>query len=463
MGGLGVEMRYSGIKFTFTAGVIILLSLFAVLQLFAYMESKAHAPVLSIIPGLVGAGVGTPAGSGSNRVGGSIIHVTTLADSGAGSLREALETSGPRIVVFDVSGYIELQSEIKVKQPYLTIAGQTAPFPGITLKGADLSIRTHDVLIQHIRIRVGDEPNGPKPSNRDAVEILNWPVGENVAYNIVIDHISASWSIDENMSTWYEGVHDISVTNSIISEALWHSLHPSGPHSKGFLVGNGTRNLSVIGNLFAHNHDRNMRVHGDTSTLFVNNLIYNWGYGSSGYGTSVGLVLDASIVGNVYIRGLDTEKPFPLRMHQDIVTGSRVYVEDTEAIEKSSEPWSVVTVNSLAPPESEIRVDTPPIWIPSIKPKKANKVKKWVLDNAGARRADADPVDFRIINDVKNGTGRIIDSQNDVGGWPPLANNVRGVGGIPVLSIPSNEIQPSGYTKVEEWLHFLAKQVEVPK
>jgi hypothetical protein len=279
---------------------------------------------------------------------------------------------------------------------------------------------------------------------------------------VIVDHISVSWAIDENMNAWYDGIHDISVANTIISEGLWHSLHPKGAHSKGFLVGPGTHNLSVIGNLFAHNNARNMLVDGDTSTLFVNNLIYNWGnpewwaYASVYAGADSSRPLDASIVGNVY-RSPILENARHIKTKR-APKGSRIYIKDNQAFEKSGDKWKI---KKLYFKDGNIKTsDKPPIWIPSLEAKKVGNVQKWVLANAGARPIDRDQVDWRIINGVKAGTGRLIDSQNDVGGWPPLAENVRGVGGIAKLVIPSNEIQPSGYTKLEEWLHELARKVE---
>ena len=428
----------------------------------AFMGAHACTAPLPILPGMAGGGSKTPAGSGPNRTGGKVFHVTNLSASGPGSLRYALESSGPRIVVFDVSGYIQLTSMIEIHEPYVTIAGQTAPYPGITLKGGGIRIRTHDVLVQHIRIRPGDDPVGPEPASRDALSIGN---KHEELFNIVVDHVSLSWGIDENMDIWYPGHHDITLRNSILSEALNDSLHPEGTHSKGFLVGYGTKNLLVIGNLFAHNDQRNLRALGDTSTLFVNNLVYNW-YGSGRAGAATGYsgeggALDASIVGNVYIRGPNTRKggrSYPVHFRDDVFEGTKVYVEDNLSFHTSSDPWSVVKNDATVP----IRVDTWPNEVPYLKVKKGQVVRDWVLGNAGARRADTDPVDLRILNDVKNRTGRIIDSQNDVGGWPPLVSRVRGVDGIPALSVPSQEIQASGYTKLEEWLHQLAQQVEVP-
>ena len=153
---------------------------------------KTQKCSLPVVPGIMGFGVRTTAGSGPNRIGGTIIHVTSLNSSGAGSLREAIDAKGPRVVVFDVSGYIDitLDGEIRIKNPYLTIAGQTAPSPGISLKGNGLSIRTHDVLVQHIRIRVGDDPAGERGSQRDGLEIVDHPAGSGATYNVVVDHVS---------------------------------------------------------------------------------------------------------------------------------------------------------------------------------------------------------------------------------------------------------------------------------
>ncbi len=478
-------MHFSGVRISHSLGKILFFSLI-VLQWshLAYgfkpaesgpayqkiLKQKNQAPCVNlgnpdctpfppVIPGLVGAGVGTSAGSGPNRVGGAIIHVTNLNDSGPGSLREALEASGPRIVVFDVSGYIALRKRIFITEPYVTLAGQTAPYPGISLRDSGLQIKTHDVLVQHIRIRIGDVPT-QEGYSKDAIVIRGDGGG---AYNIVVDHISTSWSTDENMST-YSKVRNVTIANSITSEALWHSIHPRGPHSMGFLVGQKTRNLLVLGNLFAHNNQRNMRGKGGTSTLFVNNLIYNWRGaggdkgGATEFGSNNGR-LETSVVGNVYIRGLDSrskENAHPIVIRRDVQAGSKVYVEDTE-----SDTSSIVLVNT----GENVKVNTPPNWIPNLIAKKSREVKHSVLNNAGARRSDKDPVDLRILRDVQNGTGRIIDSQKDVGGWPHLIRNVRGKGRVPKLDIPPNpnQIQPSGYTKVEEWLHRLARQVEVPE
>jgi len=221
---------------------------------------------IPIIPGGIGFGMETPAGSGPDREGGAIIHVTTLAEDGPGSLREALNTKGPRIVVFDVSGNIKLRSEIDIDEPYLAIAGQTAPSPGIALVGAGIAITTHDVLVQHIRIRVGDNRNGPDPQSRDVLTINDWPDEENDVYNAVIDHVSVSWAIYENMSTWGR-VHDITITNSILSEALWHSIHPHA-----YIQSNVIGTLNILEGC-RHNNVEHL-VYASTSSVYGLNAKY---------------------------------------------------------------------------------------------------------------------------------------------------------------------------------------------
>jgi hypothetical protein len=151
---------------------------------------------LAVFPGAEGFGSTTRAGRG-----GDVIRVTNLSDAGPGSLRTALQREGARIVVFEVGGTIELDSPITIQQPFLSLAGQTAPDPGITLKGSGIVISTHDVLVQHIRSRPGDGSVGTAPENRDGISVVGSPDGSADVYNVVVDHCSVSWAIDEGVST----------------------------------------------------------------------------------------------------------------------------------------------------------------------------------------------------------------------------------------------------------------------
>src|SRR3989338_5085953 len=164
---------------------------------------------IPVFPGCEGYGCETKGGRG-----GQVIKVTNLNDAGTGSLRAALEASGPRIIVFETSGTIELKSTLFVRNPYFTIAGQTAPSPGITLKNYPLFVETHDGLIQHIRSRPGDKIN----ESKDA--FVNY---RNQSYNLVYDHVSMSWGTDETFDVGPGQVlieRNITLSNSILSEAL---------------------------------------------------------------------------------------------------------------------------------------------------------------------------------------------------------------------------------------------------
>ena len=414
---------------------------------------------LSVFPGAEGFGADTVAGSGRHLdpVATTVYKVTNLDASGPGSLKEAIDATGPRVVIFEVSGIIDLTPlggwGLWVKNPYITIAGQTAPSPGIMLTGATFIVETHDVLIQHIRSRPGDvvgTTSRDNPSTADAMQVLDID-GDNTTYNVFLDHISLSWSIDEVFSTWYSNVHDVTIRNSIMSEPLNNSVHPKGPHGYGSLVGPGEVDISMIGNLASHSFQRNPLIKEGTTTLIVNNLIYN--YGQIATHAAAHSSLKSSIVGNVYIKGVNSSTINPIHLYNADNTAS-VYVDDNEYDGSvPGDPWSIVTIK----PAADLKAVTPPVPLSGLTVKPSNEVKDWVLDNVGARPADRDSVDLRIINDVINGTGQIINSVSDVGGLPTLTQNTR------ALTIPNNpngDDDGDGYTNLEEWLHTFAASVE---
>jgi hypothetical protein len=410
--------------------------------------SDSHLGYLPVFPGAQGFGTETKAGRG-----GKIIKVTNLNNSGTGSLRAAVEASGPRIVVFEVSGTISLSDAIRIRNPYITIAGQTAPSPGITLKGCPLDVRTHNVLIQHIRSRVGDQnPGGLSPGNIDAMQMRENQDSENTG-NVVLDHVSLSWAVDENIGIG--GVytsHDITLSNCIISEALSNSIHPKGEHSKGILIGDRAKKVSMVGNLIAHNKDRNgAAIKGSTSGVALNNLIYNSGsqasyYFKDDYGAGAFLF---SIIGNDFIDGSDTPTSnYAIMVASQISSGSKVYYTGN----RTSSGRLYTNAASYNPSASSA-----PVWHPSLVIKSASDAKASVLANAGARPADRDSVDERIVNEVKSRTGNIIDNPQQVGGWPNFSKNYRS---FAVPTNPNGDDDGDGYTNVEEVLHRMAAQVE---
>lgn len=369
-------------------------------------NNKSQVP---IFPGAEGFGVATPAGRG-----GAVYKVSNLNPSGDGSLKACIDAKGPRVCVFEVSGYIELTDEMGIYEPYLTIAGQTAPSPGITIRGAGLIIFTHDVLIQHLRIRVGDNQQGPDPDNRDAIG-LNAGFGE--VYNVVIDHCSFSWATDEVVSAWYAGVHDITISNSIISEGLYHSIHPTGYHSTGLIIGPHGKNITIINNLFAHNSDRNPLIMGDSSTVIMNNVMYNTTAPLKYQGWIDDLHVSpviSNVIGNVIIPGYNAVSVSDSIIFQEgLSASSRIYLSDNYSPVKECNPgyiyapWCIAVVIGIGP--TRLTNKDQQVWISSLHPQPSNEVKGSVLSNAGARPADRDSVDIRIVNDVIQGTGQIID------------------------------------------------------
>jgi len=414
----------------------------SLLMLIIVFALNGAAFAIPVFPGAEGFGTQTVAGRG-----GQVIKVTNLNSSGTGSLKAAVETSGPRIVVFEVSGTIEVNGYLSIKNPYITIAGQTAPSPGITLKGATLAVRTHDVLIQHLRVRVGDE-GGVDPLNRDALSI---GIESPAVYNVVVDHCSLSWAIDETIEMWYSGQHDITISNCIISEALYDSLHPKGPHSAGVIAGPEISNVSILDNLFANNYFRNPYIRSE-SIVVSNNFIYNAGLWGGADIEDLENPIEASIVGNVVIPGADSgsyvDYALSLKTMAHAGSGSYVYASDNECVNRTSDPWSCVDDRNGY--RSLVEVKSAPVWPSGYSTMASSQVKEYVLNNAGARPSDRDSVDIRVVKGAEDGTGRRIDSQYDVGGWPNLAKNYR------ALTIPANssgDDDGDGYTNLEEWLY----------
>lgn len=416
----------------------------------------------AVIPGASGYGVDTPAGRG-----GEIIRVTNLRDSGSGSLRECVDYSGPRICVFEVSGIIWLESNLKIRNPNITIAGQTAPAPGITLAGAALAPTASDVLIQHLAIRAGDQAGGPAPEVRDTLKIET----PDPIQNVIIDHCSISWSIDENIST-YKLWDNVTISNSIISEGLNDSLHPKGPHAYGALIDSrrDTSKISFIGNLFAHNNQRNPMTNA-VEFVFVNNVVYNLGSAGVMLFNENGMTTNNSIVGNVFVDGPNT-KASPVRLlgpthGNEVLRGTKLYLQDNVAADATNDPWSIVSNQSTVSKE-DLNVSSPPSWPQGLRAISAadGLVLDSVLSNAGSRPGQRDTVDARVIADVVNKTGQLVNCVSDdgstrcsknAGGWPNIQENSHQ---LAIPADPHGDDDGDGYSNVEEWLHALSAQVE---
>jgi len=383
--------------------------------------------IVPAFPGAEGFGSDTIGGRG-----GQVTKVTNTNDSGPGSLRYALEeVSVPRIVVFETGGLITLDSNITIKDPYVTIAGQTAPGDGIAIRSATLSVETHDVIVRNLRFRVGDLANGSDPISRDGIQIYS-PNADSEAYNVIIDHCSVSWGVDENISTW-TGTHDITIQRSISSEGLYDSIHPdtSGvetrPHSMGALLGQDGYNLSFHHNLMAHNRDRNPKISGIINAEVVNNVIYDWIWGPTKISEHKNIV---HILNNYYKQGSDSRNR---EIHFDYLTNhpeTKIYVSGnyvdpilTRAndIESGDERCSssindIIVHNAPGwcdPVPPDFRALTEQFLSPLKSVQTAQDAYLSVLADVGATIPVRDSVDLRIIDEVLNRTGSMIDSQAD--------------------------------------------------
>jgi pectate lyase len=399
---LGEIMMYKKLFF----GVMdVLFSLFLV----AILSVRSFS--LPAFPGAEGFGSETPGGRG-----GQVIKVTNLNASGYGSLDSACRTSGARIIVFRTGGTIVLSNDIVINQPFVTVAGQTAPGDGICIRGGVLKIKTHDVIVRGLRIRVGDDPNGPDPDDRDGIDISN---RSTPPYNIIIDHCSISWAIDGNLDFWYP-CHDITVQYCLLSEALHKSLHSKGGHSTALLVGDHAKQISIHHNLMAHNNGRNPLMKWDTETEIINNVVYNWdSWGCTNLSNykDQDFTVAANIIGNYY-KPLQRSSS-PIHIDSKTRAGSKVYVKGNIGPGRpsdSGDDWLLVSG------DAQHRVDTFALQPSGITVQPVIEVFEHVLENAGAIVPHRDTVDRRAVQTTRDSTGKIIDSQDEVGGWPVYAS-----------------------------------------
>lgn len=366
--------------------------------------------------------------------GGRVIRVTNLDAEGPGSLREAIEAEGARIIVFEVGGVIDLgKSTLLVRNSDMTIAGQTAPSPGITLVRGGIDIHANDVIIQHLRIRPGDVGEGRGTGwGEDAISTRS-------AHRIIVDHCTLTWATDENLSAsgprftgdtpaeWRDGTsRDLVYSYNLVAEGLADSTHPKFEHSKGSLIHDNITNITIYANLYAHNYERNPLFKGGVHGAVVNNFIYNPGPRAAHYnlqGLEWGDVPYETgrmdLVGNVLRGGPDTPEGLPLF----ILGGDgdiELHADGNIAVDRWGNELPRRGRNSTG--RAEIIEQASPMGIPDgLSAIPARDVEKFVLANAGARPWDRDGHDVRVFADVAEGRGMIIDSQDEVGGYPTMA------------------------------------------
>jgi len=381
-------------------------------------------------PGAEGGGMFTSGGRG-----GKVLFVDNLNDKGKGSFRKAIEAEGSRTIVFRVSGTIELQKTIHIQNGDLTIAGQTAPGDGICLRNYGIRVDADNVIIRYIRVRPGDEMK----EENDAITGIRHK-------NIIIDHCSLSWALDE-VASFYDN-ENFTMQWCLISESLYHSYHHKGDHGYGGIWGG--LNASFHHNLLSDHTSRNPRFCGSRYTGkperekadYRNNVVYNWGFNSS-YGGEEGYY---NMVNNYYKPGPATQK----KDRNRILDLTQLFYNPSINKDSLRAGWFFINGNVVAESKrisfnnwdggvqgkgvdeqaiKNSRLDKPIEFTP-VETTDAVTAYELVLQNAGANLV-RDAVDQRVIEEVRSGRetfgatfdggGKgIIDSQNEVGGWPEL-------------------------------------------
>ncbi|WP_248924448.1 Ig-like domain-containing protein [Paenibacillus hamazuiensis] len=411
-------------------------------------DTPATPDPLPAFPGAEGGGMYTTGGRG-----GEVYEVTNLNDSGPGSLRDAV-SQGNRTVVFRVSGTVMLESPLNITGSNLTIAGQTAPGDGIAVGNYPTYLKADNVIIRYMRFRMGDK----SPSDADAFTIDN-------RKNIILDHCSFSWAIDEVLSP--QGVDNLTVQWSIVGEALHMSRHEKGRHGFGGLWGAG--NNTYHHNILVHNSSRNPRFKGRTeedkrNLDYRNNVVYNLNYKTAYGGNSANI----NMINNYNKYGPDTvldKRDLVLDEVGDIgnwyISGN--YIDGSPSV--TADNW--LGVHDFTSGNVKLAEPVPAAPVTTHTPEETYDL---VLGGAGAILPKRDSVDARIVADIRNRTGRQINSQSEVGGWPELKS-----GPVPADSdhdgMPDdwetphglnpgdaadrNGIAANGYTNLENYLNSI--------
>lgn len=450
-------------------------------------ESKLPA-----FPGAEGGGKYTTGARGADNI--EVYHVTNLNADGEGSLKDAVSKSG-RIVVFDVSGVINIPEKLRLEQPNITILGQTAPGDGITVSGADIGLYADNTIIRYLRVRPTDVNDG-EPDG----------LGGRWIDNIIVDHCSVSWGVDELITVYAgsretegkEPAKNTTVQYCIGSEALRMSSHIKGAHGYGGITGGEL--ASFHHNLMAHNDSRNPRLDRNLiSTDVVNNVIYDWGintiYGGEPYSynkqeefSNPELVSNVNVRDNYYKYGPSTKDNgdhVRSRIFEGTNDGtveykgqmlkSNLYIEDNyvwgdEETTKNNWAHNDTVKNQDKLNRLDKPVDMGEFAIPS---EDAETAYKNVLASAGASLPRRDSVDARVVADVINGTGRIINQEEEVGAFSGVTSETR------IFEIPEqwksankmgsaketdivNSGEFKGYTWIEAYVNDWTKNQELP-
>jgi hypothetical protein len=403
-------------------------------------------------PGAEGFGAYTPGGRG-----GKTLFVTSLDDSGPGSLRDALNAKGPRTIIFRVGGVIQLKSSLVIREPFVTVAGQTAPGDGICLRTdssthADALVLngTHDVVLRFLRVQNG---KGPQPAHYDdGGDCISAYDSE----NFIIDHCSTHWGCDEVLSAT-DACDRYTVQWSIVAEGLNYNRHSMATILTG-------ERCTWHHNLIAHNGSRNPLFAGGTRCDFRNNVLYDWGH-TSGQGNFTAL----NYAGNYLRPGPSTvQKPRKFVAPESVALARSLHLSGN-VMDGSPE---ITADNWLGAPFDLACASETPFAMAPVRGEPAETALQHVLASAGATLPRRDAADARVIADVQSRTGQIIASQDEVGGYPsypPATANVIDTDqdGLPDAWEASHQLDsanpadaatlsPDGYTWLEKYLNELA-------
>jgi len=394
-------------------------SLIIIISVFMVISLKTIAGDNLAFPGAMGWGAETVGGRG-----GQIIKVTTLDATGPGSFLEALNTPGPRIIVFEVGGVIDLGGELHyIVEPHLTIAGQTAPSPGITFIRGGFTIRTHDVIIQHVMIRPGlvGIPGGG---------INTYGQQGRRAHDVIVDHCSVTWGPGNHMSASgkYEGdsveerrlnvAHRVTYSNNLLGEGLVEN------EGRGSLTHNYATRIAYLRNLYAKQRDRNPRTNVGVHAVIANNYVYNFTFrgmvlgGHSEPHNDLGRV---TLIGNYGQQGISTiESGYgyrPLVTVNSNHNAYEVYESDNVFydIDGNFAPGGIIEHTGS---KDLTILEEKDIWHETIEVLPSEDLPSYIAINVGARPWDRDPIDQRIIDEAVNITGEAIIHQDQVGGYP---------------------------------------------
>ena len=409
---------------------------------------------LPAFPGAEGFGSSTPGGRG-----GKVYEVTTLDDSGRGSLRDAV-SQGNRTIVFRVSGTIDLKSNLEIRKSNITLAGQTAPGDGICLKNYTLNIAAEDVVLRFIRVRLGDVSK----QQSDSITIGHG------CRNVILDHCSATWSVDESLSTAGH-VGDCTIQWCLIGEALRQSVHTKGPHGYGSLA-RADGPVTWHHNLWIHNDSRNPRLgdnYGRGSSPFFdvrNNVIYDFGHTCSGLTQGK---FNANYVANYIRPGPSSVAEFPI----SVGTPSELAFFIRDNVVEGKDELTNDNTKFFNPVEKDgkrlVRTVDQPFDAAPVHTSTAKEAYEQVLTQVGASLPKRDSADAQIIKEVRDRTGKMINSQSEAGGWPELKSGEvppdADHDGMPDEWEKARELNPNdpsdasadndkdGYTNLEEYLN----------